>query len=142
MTDLTEWNSNKYEKNLRQASVVSVYFFSRVQLWQKLCIYVCICVRYAKSELENIGRHNHNGYGFNMHAREFKLKKRKPTHDASNFCHRWKSNLSRFCPKNCLSARQYTFILFFGCWWNSKKNVQREKRVPATNERWKNNERT
>lgn len=27
-----------------------------------------------QNELENIGRRNHNGYGFNMHATEFELK--------------------------------------------------------------------
>lgn len=47
-------------------------------------VWICVCD--MQNKLENIGRRNHNGYDFNMHAKEFKLKKtHKRACDASKF---------------------------------------------------------
>lgn len=89
-----------------------------------------------QSEPENVGRRNHNGYGFNVHAREFELKKNAHTHFVTDEKAIYLDSVRKIAcrPGNTDS---FCFLVVDG----TRKRDLTGKRVSATNKRWKNHER-
>lgn len=99
-----------------------------------------------KNELKNIGHSNYNGYGFNMHDREFKLKRNTMnTHTHSmpaQFLSQMKKQFISIPSINpsVRLAKQFHFVFWLLMKLNQKKSIQRSTKKEKSSSCQKNDD--